>query len=193
VAGAADSIFFSRTFPGSGPPYFEVVAGEDGRVTYRESPDEQDPLTFSLSHQTRDWLFAKARELDNFNRKLESKRRIAFTGDKVLRFESDGAPKGEARFAHTEDEAAAEIVVWFLRVSETERYFIDLERAVQFDRLGVNDALLNLHAAYEKGRVVAPEQFLPMLEKIVADQKIMHVARARASALIEGITAPPSE
>jgi hypothetical protein len=193
VAGAAEAIFFSRTFPGSGPPYFEVRVEADGSVVYKEAPDEQDPLTFSLDEQSRTWVFGKAKELDQFRRDLASKRKVAFTGDKILRFESDGAPAGEAKFVYTEDPAAAEVVSWFLKIAETERYYIDLERTLQFDRLGVNDALLNLHAAYDKGRIVAPEQFLPILEKVVAEQKIMHVARARASALLEHISAPPSE
>ena len=103
------------------------------------------------------------------------------------------AGEGEAKFSYTEDATASELVLWFLRVSETERYYIALERAVQFDRLGVNDALLSLHSAYDKGRIIAPEQFLPLLEKVVAQQKIMHVARSRASALIESIQAPKPE
>ncbi len=190
---AGDAIFFSRTFPGSGPAYFEVEVDSEGHGVYREAPDEEDPLTFKLTAETREWLFAKAAELDHFNRDLASQRKVAFTGDKVLRFESDGTAKGEAKFVYTEDPVATELVSWFFRVSETERYYIDLERAAQFDRLGVNSALLKLHSAYAKGRIVAPEQFLPILEKIVAQQKIMHQARARASALIEQITAPPAE
>ena len=192
-ATAADAIFFSRTFPGSGPPYFEVRVDSDGAAVYREAPDEEDPLTFTLTAEDRDWLFAQATELEHFNRKLASKRKVAFTGDKVLRFETDGETKGEANFVYTEDETAAGLVSWFLRVSETERYYIDLERAVQFDRLGVNDSLLNLHTAYDKGRIVAPAQFLPLLEKVVAQKKIMHVARARASALIERINGTVSQ
>jgi hypothetical protein len=189
---ASDAIFFSRTFPGSGPPYFEVRVDTEGHGSYKESHDEE-PLEFTLSNETREWLFSKAAALDHFKGKLASKRKVAFTGDKVLRFESNGATQGEAKFSYTEDETASELVTWFVRVSETERYYIDLERALQFDRLGVNDALLNLHTAYDNGRIVAPEQFLPILRKVVDQQKIMHVARSRASALIERITAPPKE
>jgi hypothetical protein len=193
LAQATDAIFFSRNFPGSAPPYFDVLVDSDGQVVYREATDEEDPLTFTVPAEDRDWLFAKAAELDHFNRDLASKRKVAFTGDKTLRFDSNGRPKGEAKFTYTENTAASELVTWFLKVSETERYFIALERAVQFDRLGVNDALLNLHAAYDKGRIVAPEQFLPLLEKVVGQEKIMHVARSRASALIEQITASAAE
>jgi hypothetical protein len=161
---------------------------DQGKGVYREAPDEEDPLTFQLSGEDRDWLFAKAAELDRFNRNVASKRKVAFTGDKILRFESGGETEGEAKFVYTEDAVAAELTTWFLRVSETERHYIAVERAVQFDRLGVNDALLSLHSAYDKGRIVAPAQFLPLLEQVVAQQKIMHQARARASALIERIT-----
>jgi len=190
---AADSIFFSRSFPGSAPAYFEVEVDSEGEAVYREAPDEEDPLTFTLSAEDREWLFEQAQALDHFNKELSSKRKVAFTGDKVLRFVSDGESKGEAKFVYTQDETAAELVTWFFRVSETEKYYIDLERAVQFDRLGVNDALLALHSAYDRGRIIAPRQFLPLLERVVAEQKIMHQARARASALIEGINGVGSQ
>ncbi len=185
---AEEAIFFSRDFPGSGPPYFEVRIDSAGEAVYREAPDEEDPLSFQLSAEDRDWLFSQAAQLDRFKRKLASKRKVAFTGDKILRFEAEGETAGEANFVYTEDPVAAELVSWFLRIAETQQYYIDLERTVQFDRLGVNDVLLALHSAYDKGRIVAPEQFLPLLEKVVAQKKIMHVARARASALIERIS-----
>ena len=188
VAFAQDRIFFSRTFPGSAPEYFEVTVDESGAAQYREAPDEE-PLEFTVDEAAKQELFDAAGRLDRFSKDIASKRKVAFTGDKVLRYEpAEGAPS-EARFSYTEDETARQLVDWFHRASETERLLIELERVERFDRLGVNDALLALQSSYDRGRVVAPEQFLPILQKIVEQDRILHLARSRAAGLIERIEA----
>ena len=47
-AGAGDArLFFSRTFPGSAPPYMEVRVAATGDAEYRKAPDEEMPLPSS--------------------------------------------------------------------------------------------------------------------------------------------------
>ncbi|MCB1020018.1 MAG: class I SAM-dependent methyltransferase, partial [Acidobacteria bacterium] len=53
-ATAADVIFFSRTFPGSGPPYFDVVVDSDGRAVYREATEVAWPAGTRLRAIDRD-------------------------------------------------------------------------------------------------------------------------------------------
>jgi hypothetical protein len=78
-------------------------------------------------------------------------------------------------------------VSWFEKVGETERHLGELERVVQFDRLGVNKTMLLFQASFDKGRVLGAEQFLPILRAIAEDSKFMHMARARAASLVERI------
>jgi len=64
-----------------------------------------------------------------------------------------------------------------------------LERAAKYDKLGVNDALLQLEAAMDRKRVVAPRQMLPMLDRIAKNESYLHMARARAAGIADSIRA----
>jgi len=187
AAGGA-RLFFSRNFPGSVPEYFEVSVDASGLVSYRESPDE-DPLEHMTSARTVGWLFETADKLDRFKSPLQSSKKTAFTGDKVLRYESDGGETSEAAFVYSELDEAQELVSWFLKLAETEGHLIELERVLRFDRLGVNKAIGALEGSYNRDRVVDPVRLLPILRKIIGDKKVMHLARSRAAALIERIEA----
>ncbi len=188
VLPAADKIFFSRNFPGSDPAYFDVTVDRDGHAVYREAPDDDMPLEFDVKGEELDSLFQLADRLHRFQDEIASKRKTAFTGEKVLRYTTDSGESSEAKFVFTENDSAKELMNWFEKAGQTERHLIELERVEQFDRLGVNKALLHFQISFDNGRVVAPEQFLPILTKISEQEKIIHLARARAAALVERIS-----
>ena len=186
---AQDSIFFSRSFPGSVPPYFEAKVADDGAVEYREEPGE-DPVAVQLSEAEVERLFGVAEGLGKLNLPMEKKkRRVASTGKKVLRFESAGITIVESEFDYTDDEGYREVVDFFVHLAGSEQHLFELERTYQFDRLGVNNALLSFHSSYDSGRVISAHQFLPILKKIQAQEKIIHMARSRAASLVEAIVA----
>jgi hypothetical protein len=179
-AADAPRLFFSRTFPGSSPAYFEIRLDRSGAAEYREGPDEDNPLTFRLQEAEASEVFDLADKLQHFKNPLESPVKVAFMGTKLLRFEN-GPEKGEVKFNFTEDLNARTLVDWFERMGESERHRIDLERAAKYDKLGVMQALLLLEVSLDKKRLVAAEQFLPMLDRISKNESYMHTARARAA------------
>jgi len=181
-----EKIFFSREFPGSVPEYFEVLVDSNGRVKYREFKDE-DPVEFQISAQMRDKIFGLAAELNYFQAPIESKRKVAFTGEKTFRYVSADGEAFETSFNYTRSEAANALVEWFQKVSETERHLLELARTARFDRLGVNDALLQFQISYDNGRIIAPEQFLPILKQIAHEKRYLQIARSRAGSLAERI------
>jgi len=191
VSAAAAELFFSRDFPGSVPAYFDITIQADGSAGYRETPDEE-PLEFTVDQATVQELWAKVEALPALSGEAARKRKVAFTGDKIIRFTDDAGNRTEAQFVYTDEPKAQELVAWFLRASETARHRIDLERVVRFDRLGVNDALLRLQSSFDRERVVAPEQLLPVLEQIVEQKNILHLARSRAAGMIEKIQSASS-
>ena len=186
-AAAQEGIFFSRDFPGSGPPYFEVEVRRDGAALYREKPDEEDPVEFTLTPAEVTMVFGLVEKLDYFRREVASDRKVAFTGDKRLRYVSSSGEVTETKFVFTEDKDALTLATWFLRAGESERHRIELERVFRFDHLGVNKALLRFQTSLDKDRIVAAHQFLPILKKIAARKKLVHMARARAAALVDRI------
>jgi hypothetical protein len=149
-----------------------------------EDPNDDQPLKFKLSEAETAELFGLAGKLDYFKRPLESGLKVANMGVKTFRYEN-GAEKNEQKFNYATDENARLLLDWFERMVETEQHFINLERTVRFDRIGVNQALLDMAVSYEHKRLVAPEQFLPLLDRIAKNDAFVHIARERAASLAD--------
>lgn len=178
-----ETLFFSRDFPGSIPEYFEVELTPEGSAIYREEPDDEAPWTFTLREREARVIFELVKKLDSLQKPLHSDRKVAFTGDKIFRY-GDGA---EVKYSYTEDADARALESWFLRMAESANHLFALERTVQFDRLGVNKMLLYFQTSFDKDRVVASHEFLPILRKIAGGKQFVHIAQARAAALVERI------
>ena len=188
-AGDAPRLFYSRAFPGSKPDYIQITVEKTGDAVYQEAVDDELPLKFKLTAEETQDVYSLADKLDHFKRALESNLKVAFMGTKTFRY-IDGDQKTETKFNYSEDPAAQELQDWFERMAESAQRRIDLERAVKYDHLGVDNALNGLEAAFEGGRVVAPEQFLPMLDRVAKNETYMHQARAKAAELAEYIRNP---
>ena len=185
--GANDRIFFSKSFPKSVPAYFEVELARSGKALYREAPSEENPVEFQVEADETAGIFESAEKLERFRIELNLNRKVAFTGDKVFRFLPAAGERSEVKFVYTENPEALKLLEWFEKAGETERHLIELERVAQFDHLGVNKRLLQFQISLEKDRIVAPAQFLPILEKIAGQKSIVQLARSRAAGLAERI------
>ena len=109
-------------------------------------------------------------------------------GMKTYRFEN-GAEKNEVKYNFSEDPDARLLQDWFERIVETEQNLINLERSAKYDKLGVNKSLLMLHTYFERKRLVAPQQLLPLLDRIAKNETYMHMSRERAAGLADAIRA----
>ncbi|MGD0498702.1 MAG: hypothetical protein ABSC23_09735 [Bryobacteraceae bacterium] len=189
--GAADGprLFFSQSFPGSSPAYFQVSLARNGDVEYAEAPNDDDPVRFSLSEGEADEVFRLAGDLGYFTRALESPLKVAFMGTKTLRYE-DGDRKNEVKVNYSTDPSAQALLDWFARMGESARDRIDLERAAKYDKLGVDQALLTLQSDMDRKRLTDAAQFLPILDLIAKGESYMHMARQRASEIAEAIRKP---
>jgi len=166
----------------------EILVDHSGNGEYKEAPNDDQPLKFELSEADVNEIFALADKLGHFSRPLESPAKVAFMGMKTYRFES-GSEKHEVKFNFSEDLDARLLQDWFERIAETERLLINLERAAKYDKLGVNDALLLVQVSFDHKRLVAPQQLLPMLDRVAKNETYMHMARLRAAALADAIRA----
>ena len=179
-------VFFSRAFPGSLPEYFEVEIDASGTARYREDPEEE-PLEFEVTSQDLATMLGYVESLEYFRISPASSRKVAFTGDKTFRYIDATGKSTETTFNYSENSDAHALLIWFLKVGETERHRIELGRLARFDRLGVNKRLLQFQVSLDKGRVISPKQMLPILQNISKDKKIIHLSRSRATALAERI------
>jgi hypothetical protein len=183
------SLFYSKSFPGSKPAYVQINLSRKGDVEYREAPDEDDPIKFHLTEAEANEIFGLVEKAGSFKQPLEAHLKVAFMGTKTLRLEN-GSEKNEVQFNYTQDPAGQALADWFERMAETAQRRIDLERTAKYDKLGVVDSLLQLQISMDKKRVVDPEQFLPLLDRVANNESYMHTARARAAEVAAAIRNP---
>lgn len=190
LLSAADDpkLFYSRDFPGSTPAYIQVIVQKNGDADYREAKDDELPLKFKLTPAEVDEVFGLAEKLDRFKHPLEAPVKVAFMGTKTFAWE-EGDKKTEVKFNYSADTTAQALQDWFERMAESAEHRIELERAAKYDHLGVFKALMLLGSALQRGRLVAPDQFLPMLDRVARNETYMHTARARAAEIAESIRA----
>jgi hypothetical protein len=186
---AEPRLIYSKFFKGSVPEFVTITVEHSGQVTYQEGKQDDNPLKFQLSDSdTRD-MFALADKLDHFQRPLESGLKVANMGTKTFRFQ-DGNDKHEIQFNYSVDTTAQSLLDWFERITETEQNFLNLDRTVHYDKLGVNDVLLQLQITFDRKRVVAPQQFLPLLDRIAKNQSYLHISQERAAEIADAIRKP---
>lgn len=177
-------IFYSREHPGARPAYIQITVEYSGRAVYRESVDDPDdePIEFHLRPSEVREIFHLAEKLDRFRKPLESNLKVANMGLKTFRWEQ-GDQRYEQKFNFSKNADARLLADWFARITETVRHRVNLERTVRFDKLGVNKVLLQLQVSMEKKRLVAADQFLPLLDKVAANESFLNMARSRAAML----------
>jgi hypothetical protein len=137
-------------------------------------------------------MFDLAEKLGRFQRPVESGLKIANLGLKTFRFE-DGAEHHEIQFNYSQDVNAQMLLDLFERITETEQHFANLDRTAHFDKLGVNDVLLQMQVTLEHNRLIAPEQFLPLLDRIAKNESYLHISRELAATMADAIRKPPSQ
>ena len=187
-AGDLPRIWYSKSFPGSVPPYVAITIDQSGAGEYKEAPDDENPLKFQIKDADVKELFDLIEKLDYFRHPLESPLKVAFMGMKTFRFEN-GAEKTEVKFNFSEDLAARDLADCFEKVSESEQHRINLERAAKYDKLGVMKALLQFESSWDRKRIVGAEQFLPILDRIAKNETYLHEARLRAAKMADAIRA----
>ncbi len=188
LADAGPRLVYSKSFPGSKPAWCGITVEKNGESLYKEEPNDENPLRFRMTESDAAEMFALAAKLDRFKRPLESGLKVAMMGIKTFRIE-EGDERREVKFNYSEDLDARALQDWFERISETEQHFINLERAVKYDKLGVNAAILQLQVTIDRKRLIAPEQFLPLLDRVARNDSYLNMARSRAAGLAEAFRA----
>ncbi len=189
---AADPrLVYTKSFPGSVPAYVEISVEKNGSVVYKEAPDDNNPITIQLNQPDAETMFALADKLDHFKQPLESGLKVAFMGKKTFRFDDGSSTPSQMEFNYSADVNAQALLDWFERIAESERGFIELERTVKYDKLGVQNALILIQATRDQKRLIAPQQFLPLLDRVVKNESYLHMARERAASFATEIRAMP--
>lgn len=179
-------LVYTREQPGSKPEYIQVTLERDGRGTYKEATDQDPPLEFRLRPEETEAIFALVERLERFRKPLDAGLQVGNVGLKRFRYEA-GNEAYETEFRYSRNPDARLLADWFARISETEQHYLDLQRCLEFNKLGAHEVLLHLQISLEKNRLVAAEQFLPLLDRIAADETYLNMARKRAQLIADRI------
>lgn len=181
---AADpKLFYSKSFPGSKPAYAEVRLERDGQGVFRDDPADDQPVKFKLEPAEVEAIYLLSEKLGHFSHPVESGLKVANMGEKTFRVELADGRTQEVKFNYSENPDAQALLDWFERIVESEMLLIDLQRTAKFDRLGVNQILLRLEAAWDRKRLIAVAQYLPMLDRVAKNDSYLNMARERAAKL----------
>ena len=183
-AGAAE-ITYRKIFKTSYPEFVEIKVNESGAGTYdiRQLDEEANPQPFEISTPLAQRIFSLAAKLHNFQGvDLDVHRRLANLGEKTLQYEN-GAEKHETKFNYTLDDSAAQLMNIFEGLARQTSDISDLVRTMRYDRLGVNDVLLQIESDLNNKLIPEPERLLPTLDQLAGDDKFIEIARQRARTL----------
>lgn len=183
------TIIYRRVFKNSSPEFIEVKIGDQGKATFdiRQLDEDADPEPFEVSPAVQKRIFDLAAELKNFAiPNLDIQKKIANLGQKTFRYEN-GAEAHETSFNYTLNASANQLMQIFEGLARQQQDLVLLQRQAKFDRLGVNDALMQFESDMDHRLLPEPERLLPILDQIAADSHFVEIARSRARALAERI------
>jgi hypothetical protein len=188
-APSSATVTYRRVFKGSTPEFTEVKVSEQGKCTFdlRQLDEDADAQPFEVGAPVRQKIFELAADLKNFAiPSLDIHKKIANLGEKTFRFERD-AEVHETTFNYTLDATATQLMQIFEGLARQQGDLVLLARRIKYDRLGVNDALLQFESDMDHRLLPEPERLLPLLDQIDTDSHFVQIARSRARALAERI------
>ncbi|MGC2528408.1 MAG: hypothetical protein WA639_11715 [Candidatus Acidiferrum sp.] len=181
---------YRRIFKSSSPEFIEIVVREDTNAAtfeIRQLDEEPGALPFEVGAPLRQKMFELAAQLNHFQGlDLDVHRRIANLGEKTFRWEQ-GTEIHETKFNYTLNSAASQLMQIFEGLARQQELVTMLERRMKYDRLGINDALLQFETDLDHKLLPEPQRALPTLDQIAGDSRFVEIGRQRARALAERI------
>jgi hypothetical protein len=191
LATYAEPVFvYKRVFKESVPEYIEIKVPESsGNPTFeiRQLDEEPGATAFEVSPALRSKIFNLVGQLNHFKGvDLDVHRKIANLGEKTFRWEN-GSESFEVKFNYTLNAPAVQLLQICEGLARQQEILELLQRRMKYDRLGVNDALMQFETDLNKGVFPEPQRALPLLDQIAGDSRFVEIARQRARALAERI------
>ncbi|HEV2195011.1 MAG TPA: hypothetical protein VGR55_05490 [Candidatus Acidoferrum sp.] len=189
-ASAHAKLSYRRIFKSSSPEFIEIVVRDDtNAATFEIRQLDEDPgaSPFEVGNSLRARMFELAAQMNYFQgQDLDVHRRIANLGEKTFRWEK-GAESHETKFNYTLNSSANQLMQIFEGLARQQELVTLLERRMKYDRLGINDALLQFETDLNHKLLPEPQRALPTLDQIASDSRFVDVGRQRARALADRI------
>lgn len=189
-APASAKLTFRRVFKSSSPEFIEIAVRDDSDTAsyeIRQLDEDAGSSPFQVSAGLRAKMFELAAQLNHFQKQdLDVHRKIANLGEKTFRWESAGEVH-DTKFNYTLNSAAAQLLQVFEGLARQQEHVDLISRRMRYDRLGINDALLQFESDLNRSLLPEPKRVLPMLDQISGDSRFVDIARQRARSLAERI------
>ncbi len=195
---ASARVAFEFRWPSRDPQWFELVVQPDGTAKYRslpladpkahaEEPPEPYELTFTLSPQSRDFIFAVAPRLGEFQPTLD-KSKVARTGTKTVRYEAPPAAPASISYNFSSSPELTRFTSLMQGISESIELSQRLQFQLRFDKLALESSLRNAEELLSFGQLSELQILTPILTRIANDPAIMNIARQRARRILQAPT-----
>ena len=184
---------YRRIFKSSTPEFIEIKIPEGAEAaSYEIRQLDEDPgaSPLPISSPLRAKIFELVSQLGYFEGlDLDVHRKIANLGEKTFRWQT-GSKTSEVVFNYTLNMQATQLVQICEGLARQQELMELLQRRIKYDRLGVNDALLQFETDFNKGVLPEPQVALPLLDQIASDSHVVEIARQRARSLAERLRHP---
>jgi hypothetical protein len=185
------SVTFSLDFPGSDPENYSIVVRSDGHARYeskarisQESEErEAYQAEFEFSPSNRARVFDLAAQAHYFEGKIDSGRKVAFTGAKKLIFQ-DGARNNTAAYNYSNMQAVQQLTALFQNIAATLEFTRRLAHSHRYQKLALDEELKHMEDQARDNGLAELQAAHPVLQDIVDDGSVMNVVRARAQRII---------
>jgi hypothetical protein len=186
------TVKFSLDFPSSDPEHYSISVQSDGSAAYectgklsKDSDDtESYQAAFKFSDANRARIFDLAAQAHYFAGKLDSGKKVAFTGTKKLAYK-DGQRDSEQTYNFSSLPAVMQLTTLFQSVSATLEYGRRLEYYHRYQKLALDDELKRMEEETHRGGLAEIQAVKTILQAIYDDQSVMNVVRARAQRIME--------
>lgn len=188
MGSGGEWFIYRRIFKGSVPEFIEIrIEQSSNQASYeiRQLDEDAGATQFEIGSALRGRIFQLVSDLNHFKGlDLDVHRKIANLGEKTFRWES-GKDISEVKFNYTLNSPATQLLQICEGLARQQELIDLLNRRIRFDRLGVNDALLQFETDLNKGVLPEPQRALPLLDQIANDDHFVEIARQRSRALAE--------
>ncbi len=189
-APSGAKLTFRRVFKGSTPEFIEIIVRDDSDTAayeIRQLEEDAGSSPFQVSSGLRAKMFDLAAQLKHFQgQDLDVHRKIANLGEKTFRWQS-GVEVHETKFNYSLNSAATQLLQIFEGLARQQEHVDLISRRMRYDRLGINDALLQFESDFNRSLLPEPQRLLPVLDQIAGDSRFVDIARQRARSLAERI------
>jgi hypothetical protein len=193
--GATDPavVSFAIDFPTSQPERYSIRIPSNGLARYQssgrlsadsEATDSFD-LDFSVTAETRSKIFDLAHRAGYFQKDLDSHHKsLAFTGKKTLSYK-DARHSGLSTYNYSSNPAVQELTALMQNLSSTLEFGHRLQYDLQYQKLAIDEELKRMEELAHTNELIEVGAIQPILDRIIADESVINVSRARAQRLLE--------